>query len=87
MRFLWQVQGLNTEYERLRKESEGKGPGKGASGAASEGPTSLQGLRKEVQSLQVSVTGHMRWPECSTSQWLCHACRALQQCPKGSNAT
>ena len=49
-----QVQGLNTEYERLRKESEGKGASKGASSAASEGPSSVQSLRKEVQSLQVS---------------------------------
>ena len=60
MRSVRQVQGLNTEYERLRKESEGKGPGNGGSSAASEGPTSLQGLRKEVQSLQVPFSKHRR---------------------------
>ena len=57
----WQVQGLNTEYERLRKESEGKGAAKGPSSAMSEGPSSVQGLRKEVQSLQVPCTMHTLW--------------------------
>ena len=54
------MQGLNTEYERLRKESEGKGAGKGASSAASEGPSSVQGLRKEIQSLQVPFLRHLK---------------------------
>lgn len=48
-----QVQGLNTEYERLRKESETAGASKGTGGTANEGSHSLSSLRKEVQSLQV----------------------------------
>ena len=48
-----QVQGLNTEYERLRKESESKGAAKGGASGIGEGPTNVQGLRKEIQSLQV----------------------------------
>ena len=48
-----QVQGLNTEYERLRKESESNGAAKGGAIAVGEGPTNVQGLRKEIQSLQV----------------------------------
>ena len=41
-----QVQGLNTEYERLRKESESNGAAKGGAIAVGEGPTNVQGLRK-----------------------------------------
>ena len=54
-----QVQGLNTEYERLRKENEGASTGKGKAGGTSEGSTSLQSLRKEIQSLQVVPVQHL----------------------------
>ena len=65
-----QVQGLNTEYERLRKESETKGADKGGASAVGEGPTNVQGLRKEIQSLQVphppaSSVAHIEGPACS----------------------
>ena len=55
-----QVQGLNTEYERLRKENEGASTGKGKAGGTSEGSTSLQSLRKEIQNLQVVLVQHLR---------------------------
>ena len=58
------MQGLNTEYERLRKESEGKGAVEGPGTATSEGPSSVQGLRKEVQSLQVPFWATL-WPSCT----------------------
>ena len=54
-----QVQGLNTEYERLRKENEGASTGKGKASGTSEGSTSLQSLRKEIQSLQVVLVQHL----------------------------
>ena len=54
-----QVQGLNTEYERLRKENEGASTGKGKAGGTSEGSTSLQSLRKEIQNLQVLIVQHL----------------------------
>ena len=70
-----QVQGLNTEYERLRKESESKGAAKGGASAVGEGPTNVQGLRKEIQSLQVpqplaSSVAHMECLHAATSTLL-----------------